>query len=91
MSGGVKRLQRSGGGPIFPVPIQPTGRTGSGDLESVAGYFAVAHASADREIARARSSVTPLEFERLSHVAANIHSLSVRAGNVIRFCSPNEQ
>jgi hypothetical protein len=27
------RLRRSGGRPIFQVPIRPTGRTGSGDLE----------------------------------------------------------
>jgi hypothetical protein len=32
-----------------------------------------------------------LEFERLSHVAANLQSLFVRAGKVICFCSPNEQ
>jgi len=30
-------------------------------------------------------------FERLSHVAANLQSLFVRAGKVVRFCSPNEQ
>jgi hypothetical protein len=35
--------------------------------------------------------VTPLEFERLSHVAANLENLFVRAGNVVCFCSPNEQ
>jgi ATP-dependent Clp protease adaptor protein ClpS len=28
------RLRRSGGGPIFQVPVRPTGRTGSGDLEN---------------------------------------------------------
>jgi hypothetical protein len=32
-SGSVNGLRRSGGGPIFQVPIRPTGRTGSGDLE----------------------------------------------------------
>ena len=30
-------------------------------------------------------------FERLSHVAVNLQSLFVRAGHVIRFCSPNGQ
>ena len=54
------RLRRSGGGPIFQVPIRSTGRTGSGDLEKcVAGCFAVAHARACREWARTRSPVTP--------------------------------
>jgi hypothetical protein len=39
------RLRRSGGGPIFEVPIRSVDRTGSGDLEKcVAGCFAVAHA-----------------------------------------------
>jgi hypothetical protein len=37
------------------------------------------------------SPVTPLEFERLSHVAANFQSLFVRFGRVICFCCPNEQ
>jgi hypothetical protein len=53
-------LRRSGGRPIFQVPIRPTGRTGSGDLEKcVAGFVAVVHARADREWARMRSPVTP--------------------------------
>ena len=39
------RLRRSGGGPIFKVPIRFMDRTGSGDLEKcVAGCFVMAHA-----------------------------------------------
>ena len=35
------RLQGRDAGPIFVLPIQPLGRTGSGDLESVAGNSAM--------------------------------------------------
>jgi hypothetical protein len=39
------RLRRSGGRPIFQVPIRPTGWNGSGDLEKcVAGCIAAADA-----------------------------------------------
>jgi hypothetical protein len=35
--------------------------------------------------------VSPGDFERLSHVAVKFQSPFVRAGEVSRFCSPNEQ
>jgi hypothetical protein len=38
-----------------------------------------------------RELVSPGDFERLSHVAVNFQSPFVRAGDVSRFCSPNEQ
>ena len=87
------RLRRSGGGPIFRVPIRPTGRTGSGDLENaLLGTSRTAFARADRAWARIRRPVTPFwNFERLSHVAINLQSLFVRAGKVRCSCSPNEQ
>jgi hypothetical protein len=43
------RLQRCDAGPIFVLPIQPLGRTGSGDLESVACYLAMADLGPSRD------------------------------------------
>jgi hypothetical protein len=40
-SAAFMRLQGRDAGPIFVLPIQPLGRTGSGDLESVAGNSAM--------------------------------------------------
>jgi hypothetical protein len=67
-------------------------RVGSGAAiwKSVAGYFAAAHARADRERARMRSGHSFI-FERLGHVAINLQSFSVCAGKVVCFCSPNGQ
>jgi len=86
------RLRRSGGGPIFEVPIRFMDRTGSGDLEKcVAGAFRwlMPEPVAKRPRCALRSPL--LEFERLSHVAANLQSLFARAGHVICFCFANEQ
>ena len=86
-------------GPYFSMPIQPLGRTGSGDLESVAGSSAI-------KLRRSRGtcltlSGCPWDFERLSHVAVNFQSLVVQVdliqvgliqvGLISRFCSPDEQ
>jgi hypothetical protein len=38
-----------------------------------------------------RCPVSDGNFEHLSHVAVNLPSLFVRAGDVSRFCSPNGQ
>jgi hypothetical protein len=90
--GSVNGLRRSGGGPIFQVPIRPTGRTGSGDLEKcVAGCFASAHVQNRSRVGQYARRSALWNFERLSHVAINLQSFFVRAGNVICFCSSNEQ
>ena len=68
----------------------PLDRTGSGDLESVAGYLVVA-VLGRRKCAMMRCPVSPGNFERLSHVAVNFQSFFVRAGRDSRFCSPDEQ
>src|SRR6202171_6597120 len=49
------RLQRCGAGPIFVLPIQPLGRTGSGDLESGAGNSAMVAFGNPREDRQALS------------------------------------
>ena len=84
------RLRWSAAGPIFQLPIPKLGRTGSGDLESVAGCFCDGRL-AGREEATVYCPVSPGNFERLSHVAVNFQSLFVRTGELRRFCSPNEQ
>jgi len=81
-------------GPIFLMPIQPLDRTGSGDLESVAGSFAMADwAGRGRTIPRCPvfPKLLDPDFERLSHVAVDLQSLFVRVGGVSHFCSANEQ
>jgi hypothetical protein len=64
------RLQGHDAGPIFTLSIQPKGRTGSGDLESVAGNSATVASGASPEDYQALSGF-PWDFERLSHVAVN--------------------
>jgi hypothetical protein len=86
-------LRRSGGRPIFQVPIRPTGRTGSGDLEKKRCWVRRGGSRQSRSrVGQDALSGHPFwNFERLSHVSANLQSLFVRAGKVICFCSPNEQ
>jgi len=67
-------------------------RTGSGDLEKcLAGASRRFASEPAREGITMCSPVTLLEFEHLSHVAANLQSLFVHAGHVISFCFANEQ
>jgi hypothetical protein len=67
-------------------------RTGSGDLENA--LLVLCDGS---RLSRSRSGLDVLsghpllDFKRLSHVAANLQSLFVRAGNVICFSFANEQ
>jgi hypothetical protein len=77
----------------IPGTGSTNGRSGSGNLEK-------AHCWVLRDRSRqgrsrggqdVLSGYLFLDFERLSHVAANLQSVSVRAGKVIGFCSPNEQ
>ena len=91
--GRLLRLLRSGGRPIFQVPIRPTGRTGSGDLEKKRCWVLRGGSRQSRPASAPGCALRSplLEFERLNHVAANLQSLFVRAGKVICFCSPNEQ
>jgi len=81
-------------GPYFLMPIQPLDRTGSGDLESVAGSSAIKLRRSWGS--RLALSGFPWDCERLSHVAVNFQSLVVQVGLIqvgltSRFCSPDEQ
>jgi hypothetical protein len=72
----------------------PLDRTGSGDLESVAWYLAMAglrSSSASHARCPVFHQLLDPDFERLSHVAVDLQSLFVRAGGVSHFCSANEQ
>jgi hypothetical protein len=72
----------------------PLDRTGSGDLESVAWYLAMAglrSSSASHERCPVFPKLLDPDFERLSHVAVDLQSLFVRVGGVSHFCSANEQ
>jgi hypothetical protein len=64
------RLQGHDAGPILRLPIQPKGRTGSGDLESVAGNSAMVASGASLEDHQMLSGF-PWDFERSSHVAVD--------------------
>ena len=85
------RLRRSGGGPIFQMPIRPTGRTGSGDLEMRCWVLRGGSRQSRSRMGQDALRSLLLYFERLGHVAINLQSLFVRAGKVRCFCSPNEQ
>ena len=84
-------LRRPGAGPIFRVPIRPTGRTGSGDLEMRCWVLRGGSRQSRSRMGQDALRSLLLYFERLGHVAINLQSLFVRAGKVRCFCSPNEQ
>lgn len=74
-------LRHGAGGPIFVGPIQPLDRTGSGNLESVAGSSAMATAAKMAAAAIANTPDTPTGLpwgiRTLSHAAIHVHSLFV--------------
>ena len=92
--GGVDALAVVRNRTHIPRADPPLDRTGSGDLESVAGYLVMA-VLGRRSCTTMRCPVFrrffPGSFERLSHAAVNFQSLFVRASRDSRFCSPNEQ
>ncbi|WGS23580.1 MULTISPECIES: hypothetical protein [unclassified Bradyrhizobium] len=82
----VRRLRQSAVGPIFELPTQPLGRTGSGNLEKRCWRFRDGLLRQSRNIPDALTGF-PWEFERLSHVAIHVHIPFV----VGAVSAPNEQ
>jgi hypothetical protein len=90
----LMRLRRSETEPIFQLPIRRWIGPGAAIWKALLGFLGMAglrSSSGSHERCPVFHQLLDPDFERLSHVAVDLQSLFVRAGDICRFCSPNEQ